>query len=255
MSSFSPLLSLLLLLGALLISPAVSLQCTSQTFSTKAHYANCSDLPTLKAFLHWTYNQTKSTLSVAFVAPPAAADGWIAWGINPTATGMIGTQAFIAFKDPQGKVAVKTYNLTSYGGITPQKLSLKVLDSRAEAAADGVMRIFATVELPEKMATVNHVWQVGASVKDGVPQKHQMSQENLDAKSTLDLTAAGNTISKAPSPAPTAAAPGGDGKKTAISPASGQTTGNDAGGASRNWKSNMNLHAFFTVVGIFGLVL
>ncbi|XP_031099640.1 auxin-induced in root cultures protein 12 [Ipomoea triloba] len=246
---------LLLVLGALLMSPAAALQCTSQTFSTKAHYDTCSDLPTLKAFLHWTYNETKSTLSVAFVAAPAAADGWIAWGINPTGAGMIGTQAFIAFKDAQGKVAVKTYNLTSYGAITPQKLSLTVLDSRAEAAADGKMRIFATVELPEKMATVNHVWQVGASVKDGIPQKHQMLQENLDAKASLQLTA-GNTISDAPSPTAAAAPGGGDGKNTAISPASGQTAGKDAGGASRNWKSNTNLPAiFFTVVGILGLVL
>lgn len=246
MSSFSLLLSLLF--GALLFSPAVSLECTSQTFSTKAQYSTCSDLPTLGAFLHWTYNQTKSTLAVAFVAKPAAPDGWIAWGINPTSTGMIGAQAFIAFKDSKGKLAVKTYNLTSYGAITQQKLSLTVMDSRAEAE-NGVMRIFATVKLPEKMETVNQVWQVGAAVKDNVPQKHEMGPANLDAKDTLALTAA-NTISPASSPA-LAPSSGGAGKKAANAPASG----NDAGGASRNWKSNTNLRALFTVLGIFGLLL
>ncbi|KAL2239248.1 auxin-induced in root cultures protein 12-like [Sesamum indicum] len=236
---------LLIAAVALLVCPALSLTCTSQTFSQNIKFANCTDLPTLKAFLHWTYDPTakpKPTLSIAFIAPPAKSDGWIAWALNPTASGMLGAQSLIAFKDTNGSVVVKTYNVSVYGPISESKISYEVLNKRAESS-QGVMRIFATLALPSGSAEVNQVWQVGASVKDGVPAKHEFSAENLGAKSKLQLV--GEAAEKGGSPA---AAP-------TLVPEAGGPSGNQSGESSRVWGIGLGLYGALVVLGvsIFGL--
>ncbi|XP_059428425.1 cytochrome b561 and DOMON domain-containing protein At3g25290-like [Corylus avellana] len=176
---------LLLTLLALLISPAQSLTCTSQTFTNNNLYTRCVDLTQLTAYLHWTLDQANSSLSIAFIAPPAKSDGWVAWAINPTATGMKGSQALVAFQS-DGAMTVKTYNISAIGPITESKLSFEVWDLSAEQS-DGVMRIFAKVKVPENAVTVNQVWQVGSSVTSGVPDSHAMQAANLNSKSTLNF--------------------------------------------------------------------
>ncbi|KAL8215104.1 hypothetical protein R6Q57_004553 [Mikania cordata] len=183
-----PTLSVLRLTFASLLfltSPAQSLNCSSQKFSNNL-YTNCTDLPTLKSSLHWTHDNKTSSLSIAFVAPPSKPDGWIAWAINPTRTGMAGSQALIAFKDSKGSMTVKKFNLSSYSSIVEGKISFVVLASRAEYSA-GSMKIFATVKLPETMTEMNYVWQVGGSVVEGMPVKHEFLPENLNAKGKLLL--------------------------------------------------------------------
>ncbi|KAI3749710.1 hypothetical protein L2E82_20326 [Cichorium intybus] len=170
----------------LLSSTVHSINCASEKFTNKKVYSNCNDLPTLNSTLHWTFNPQNSSLSVAFVAPPATPNGWIAWAINPTQTGMIGSQALIAFKNSTGLMAVKTYNISSYSSIKEGKISLEVLESSAEYSG-GVMKIFAVVKLPEKMTEVNHVWQVGGSVNDGMPGKHAFLPANMKAMGKLQL--------------------------------------------------------------------
>ncbi|KAL2509525.1 DOMON domain-containing protein [Forsythia ovata] len=59
---------------------------------------------------------------IAFIATPARPNGWIAWAINPTSTGMAGSQALIAFKDSKGAMTVKTYNITLYSSLTESKV-------------------------------------------------------------------------------------------------------------------------------------
>ncbi|WOG85988.1 hypothetical protein DCAR_0105182 [Daucus carota subsp. sativus] len=189
------LLSLIILLSS---STTHSLKCTSQTFTNNKLYKNCTDLPTLGSYLHYTHDADESTLSVVFSAPPAKPDGWIAWGINPNGTGMVGTQALIAFKKSNGKITVKPYNLVSYGQIVQTKLSFDVSDTAAEYS-DGVMRIFATWELPENTTVINQVWQVGASVDDEVPAKHAFDPVNLNSKGELKLN---ETSAASPSPSP-----------------------------------------------------
>ncbi|KAI7738396.1 hypothetical protein M8C21_021526 [Ambrosia artemisiifolia] len=185
-----PSLRLLLLTCASLLSltsPAHSITCSSQKFSNNL-YSNCTDLPTLNASLYWNHINS-SSFSIAFVAPPSKPDGWIAWAINPTGTGMAGSQALIAFKDSKGMMNVKTYNISSYSSIVEGKISFEVSGSRAEYSA-GSMKIYATVKLPETMTEVNHVWQVGGSVVDGVPAKHEFQPDNLNAKGKLMLRVA-----------------------------------------------------------------
>ncbi|CAI9776594.1 unnamed protein product [Fraxinus pennsylvanica] len=223
MASFIPFFFITM---ALLISPAYSLTCTSQTFTQKnTRFTNCTDLPVLKAYLHWTYDSTakpKPTLSVAFIAPPAKPDGWVAWALNPTGTGMAGAQSLLAFKESNGSVVLKTYNISSYSSIVQSKLFYDVLDKKAEFSG-GSMRIFAKLALPNDATELNQVWQVGAAVKNGMPEKHDFGPDNLNSKGTLSLVseAATATPTLAPAPAPTS----GSGI--------GGQNGNESGGSSR----------------------
>ncbi|XP_010532924.1 PREDICTED: cytochrome b561 and DOMON domain-containing protein At3g25290 [Tarenaya hassleriana] len=175
-----------------LISPSVSLTCTSQTFSGNAMYPHCLDLPYLSAFLHFSYDAGNSTLSVVFSAPPSMPGGWIAWAINPTAKGMAGAQALVAFKDPETSVAVvRTLNISSYDVLVPGKLGFDVWDTKAEEDGGG-LRIFAKVKIPADLAAkgkVNQVWQVGPGVSQtGFIQKHGFDSPNLNSEGTLDLS-------------------------------------------------------------------
>lgn len=168
-----------------LISPAHSLTCSSQSFTNNKLYTQCADLPSLSSYLHWTYDSANSSLAVAFIAPPSKSDGWIAWAINPTGDGMAGAQTLLAYKSSDGSMAVKTFNISSYSAIVEGKLAFEVWDTAAESS-DGVFRLFAKVKV--NTGQVNHVWQVGPSVSDGVPAKHAFEAPNLQAKGTLTLT-------------------------------------------------------------------
>ncbi|KAK1578031.1 hypothetical protein Q3G72_027016 [Acer saccharum] len=176
----------------LLFSPALSLTCTSQKFTNNNLYSHCLDLPTLSSFLHYTYDSSNTSLSVAFVATPSATAGWIAWAINPTGTGMAGAQSLVAYKDSKGVMTVKTYNISGYSSVKESKLLFDVWDTSADVSG-GSMRIFGKIKLPEDLAKagkVNQIWQVGPSVDAGMLTKHDFSAANLGAKGTLDLSGA-----------------------------------------------------------------
>ncbi|XP_057780987.1 auxin-induced in root cultures protein 12-like [Salvia miltiorrhiza] len=247
MASSPPLTSASLLLlaaaVALHLPAAASQACKSQTFST-AKFANCTDLPTLNASLHWTYDAAARPgpkLSIAYVAPPARPDGWIAWALNPTSSGMLGAQALVAFGDGDGAgaVAVKTYNISSYGPIAESEIAYAVTGRRAERSG-GVIRLFATLALPagsSGAAAVNQVWQVGAAVRGGVPVKHDFLPENLKSMGSLLLTSAEDG---SPAPAPES---GGGGNTPSI------PRGNNLGGSGRNYGGG-----FFGVYGVLVLL-
>ncbi|PIN00874.1 hypothetical protein CDL12_26623 [Handroanthus impetiginosus] len=225
--------------AALLISPATSQTCKSQAFTQpNTRFANCTDLPHLRAHLHWTYDPSarpNPTLSIAFIAPPARPEGWVAWALNPTATGMVGAQSLIAFRDTNGSVVVRTYSISSYSSITESRLSYDVLSKRAEYSG-GEMRIFATLAMPRGVTEVNQVWQVGASVSNGVPVKHDFSTENLSAREILGLgssTAEDGDDTVAPSPSN-----------------GGPQDGNDTGGSSRICWSGLGLYGALVLVGV-----
>ncbi|CAM0952149.1 unnamed protein product [Alopecurus aequalis] len=176
----------------LLASPAAMLAaagaCDSEMFPAGKSYATCEDLPALGAALHWMYDAAASSLSLAFAAKPAATDGWVSWGINPTGDGMKGAQTLLAFKQSGGAYVVNTYNLTGYKPLGA--VSTPIAFEPTELAADGKVRLYGKLQLPKGMETVNHIWQVGSVVASGAPAKHVFAQENLDAKGTLALTGA-----------------------------------------------------------------
>ncbi|XP_008799561.1 cytochrome b561 and DOMON domain-containing protein At3g25290-like [Phoenix dactylifera] len=159
--------------------------CASQNLGSNRVFAACSDLPQLSSSIHWTYDRAAAALSIAFVAPPATAEGWVAWAINPTETGMVGSQALVAFRQADGKMGVKTYNITGYA-LKESKIAFETSDLAADYAG-GVMKIFGTLKLGKEMTVVNEVWQVGGSVTNGVPDKHAFVAENLGSKGQLDL--------------------------------------------------------------------
>ncbi|KAG2277690.1 hypothetical protein Bca52824_060245 [Brassica carinata] len=194
-------ISLSFFFWALLISPSVSQQtCKSQTFSGDKTYPHCLDLPQLKAFLHYSYDEPNTTLAVVFSAPPSKPGGWIAWAINPQATGMAGAQTLVAFKDPsKGVAVVKTLNISSYSTIIPSKLAFDVWDMKAEEVSGdggGTLRIFARIKVPSDLAAkgkVNQVWQVGPGVSPkGMIAKHDFDTANLYSKGPLDLSGNNN---------------------------------------------------------------
>ncbi|XP_061356840.1 cytochrome b561 and DOMON domain-containing protein At3g25290-like [Gastrolobium bilobum] len=180
-----PSIPLLFLLLTLFIATCSSLTCTTQKLTTNKVYPNCLDLPFLNSFLHWTHDPSNSSLSVVFVATPPNPGGWVSWGLNPTGTGMVGTQALVAFKN-NGVMAVKMLDIKSYSDFVPGKLSFDVWDLKAEDVG-GVMRIFASMKVPDKAVTLNHVWQVGPSTTAGRLDKHGFAPANLNAKGKLSL--------------------------------------------------------------------
>ncbi|XWS76016.1 hypothetical protein CRYUN_Cryun01aG0141500 [Craigia yunnanensis] len=177
---------------ALLISPAVSLTCSSQQFTQNQVFSNCLDLPSLSSYLHFSYDSSNTTLSIAFIATPSKSDGWIAWAINPKATGMAGSQSLIAYKNSTTGVAVvHTYDVSSYSSIVRKDLSFEVWNKTAESRSGGSLAIFAKIKVPADLAasgTINQVWQVGPGVgSDGILERHDFAAANLQSKGTLDL--------------------------------------------------------------------
>ncbi|GMI69195.1 hypothetical protein like AT3G25290 [Hibiscus trionum] len=182
----------------LIISPVASLTCSSQKFSQNQVYSNCLDLPYLSSYLHFSYDSANTTLSIGFVATPSDSGGWIAWAINPKATGMAGSQSLVAYKNSStGTVQVHTYDVASYASIVPKDLSFEVWDMTAESRNDGSMAIFAKIKVPADLAAsgkINQVWQVGPSVgAGGMLAKHDFVAANLQAKGSLDLKSGQST--------------------------------------------------------------
>ncbi|XVE78160.1 hypothetical protein DITRI_Ditri13aG0121700 [Diplodiscus trichospermus] len=210
-SLFSPSLILLFSFWVALISPTHSSDCSSLKLPAgKKQYSNCTVLPTLNSTLHFTYNAANSSLYVAFSAAPPNANGWIAWAINPTATGMAGSQALLAFKN-KGSMVVKTYNISSYSSIVEGKLSFEVWDLVAEAGDDGKMVIYGSLKVPASAEKLNQVWQVGPGVTNGHPMKHEFAKANLASLGELKLVEKVNSgASSSPAAAPAPAAQAGN---------------------------------------------
>lgn len=219
---------------ALLVSPALSLTCTSQKLSNKNDYPNCTDLPHLGAFLHWNFNASNSSLSMAFIAPPAKTGGWVAWAINPNSTTMAGSQALLAFKPNGGVATIQTYDIKSYMfNMSGMKLTYPVWDLKAEESSSNIT-IYGKWKLPAKTEKVNQVWQVGPSITpNGYPMIHDRNMENLKASGILNLVTA---AAASPAPEPAASGPSGStapGPRSAGSaPSPGSSGGNN--GVSRN---------------------
>ncbi|KAJ3688534.1 hypothetical protein LUZ61_017698 [Rhynchospora tenuis] len=216
---------LLFLLLSISLAPShAATSCASYKFSNKKTFDKCTTLEHLSASLHWTYN-SDGTLSIAFVAPPAAPSGWVAWGINPTAKSMVGTQALVAFKRTNGSMAVNTYNITSVSGIKESPILYEPSKLSSEFGSDGNIVLFATLKIGKSVESLNQVYQVGSSVTNGVPDEHAFNTDNLNSKAELVLSGS-NFASMEPAPAPSngsseAAAPGASSGGNASSPAAG----------------------------------
>ncbi|TYJ27075.1 hypothetical protein E1A91_A07G162400v1 [Gossypium mustelinum] len=207
-SLFCPSLIVFFSLWLTLISPSHSIDCSSLKLPGGIrHYSNCTELPTLNCTelptlnctLHFTYNATNSSLFIAFSAAPSNADGWIAWAVNPTDTGMAGSQALLAFKN-KGSIV----------------LSFDVWDLEAEATNDGKMVVYGSLKVEGSVEKLNQVWQVGPGVSDGHPMKHEFGKANLGSWGELKLVEKVSSGSSSPAPSPVPHNDSGDGSRAKI---------------------------------------
>ncbi|KAG5561073.1 hypothetical protein RHGRI_004177 [Rhododendron griersonianum] len=161
--------------------------CSDFVFPNNKVFASCTDLPNLDSFLHWTYGPSSTTLHVAYRHSQVSSSTWVAWGINPTSKGMVGTQAIVAYTKPDGTMAVFTSPVNSYGTqLQEGNLSFPVSDLSA-SFLDNQMVIYAVIELPENTTSVSHVWQDGP-VSGSTLGMHQVSGNHLQSMGTLNLS-------------------------------------------------------------------
>ncbi|KAK4493305.1 hypothetical protein RD792_017809 [Penstemon davidsonii] len=162
--------------------------CSNNTFSPNKVYNSCIDLPYLGAHLHWNYNPSTRKVSIAYRATQISG-GWIAWAINPTGTGMVGSQALVAFHNANGSMTVYSTSITSYNpSMQPSDLSFQVSNISAQYSNTDMMTIFAVIgPLEENGTIVNQVWQAGTSVSSNIPQIHPTSPPNLQSMGKLNF--------------------------------------------------------------------
>ncbi|XP_066352124.1 cytochrome b561 and DOMON domain-containing protein At4g12980-like [Miscanthus floridulus] len=189
---------LLALLAAAAFAPAAhaAAACAAEKFSGNRLFAACADLPRLGASLHWSYDAAASSLSVAFVASPPSSGGWVAWGLNPKAQSMDGTQALVAVpKTGGGGYEVQTYSISGYSLGNPGPLpNYQTSDLAAEVGADGRVQVFGTLKLQNGTgAEVNQVWQVGPYSGGIGPHDTKPGSDSMNAKGTLNLLTGATT--------------------------------------------------------------
>ncbi|XP_021808142.1 cytochrome b561 and DOMON domain-containing protein At5g47530-like [Prunus avium] len=159
--------------------------CTPQAFKQKT-FAACHNLPILNSTIHWNYYPSKGTVDVAFVQAVVSDSRWVAWAINPTSTGMVGSQAIVAFQRTDGAISVYSSPIKSYGTRLEQgNLSFPLFDVSAVYKNNQIV-IFATVGLPNNVSIVNHVWQQGP-LSGNTPQMHSVSGPNVESFGALDF--------------------------------------------------------------------
>lgn len=172
-----------IILSLFLVSSAKS--CKNYTFASKQVFTSCSELPVLQANLHWNYIPETKSVHIAYRANQTPT-GWVAWAINPTGTGMVGSQAIVAFRYSNGTVAVYTTPIDSYNPLM-QPGNLSFLVSNVSATyANNEMMILAVVGPLVNGTTFNHAWQAGP-VSNENPQIHSTSGPNVESTGTLDL--------------------------------------------------------------------
>ena len=189
------LLFLSLLLSSLL---SLSLSCSDDNLTGGRTFQRCVDLDHLDASIHWTHFPANGSASFAFKVESA---GWAAWGLNPEASGMIGTQAFVAGRNGTG-VSFFTTSLTSKGipFLSLGNISVSFADFTAESVNDKLI-IYTKLTLPGNRTAFNHTWQIGP-IRNGVLAPHPFNGENLRSFGTLNLASATNA-------APGGGTPGG----------------------------------------------
>ncbi|KAL9373354.1 hypothetical protein Peur_032974 [Populus x canadensis] len=177
-------LSLSVLMSMIFSSTAQS--CKSYALSSNKTFRACNDLPYLNSHLHWNYDSSSNKLQVAYRHTGITSSRWVAWAINPTSTGMAGSQALVAYQQTDGTMRAYTSPISSYQtSLQEGKLSFDVSDLSATLANNEII-IFATIGLSNTSTTVNHVWQDGA-VSGNATQVHATSGANVKSMGTLNL--------------------------------------------------------------------
>lgn len=192
---FRPVLVFSLLLSLFLTSSAQT--CSKYSFPSNQVFSFCNDLPYLSSFLYWNYNSSSGSLQIAFRRTGASSSTWAAWAINPSGSGMVGSQALVAYQQSNGTMRAYTSQITSYGTTLPEANLVYDVSGLTATYANSEIIIYATLSLPSNTTTattINQVWQEGPVSNDS-PQGHSLGNANTNSKGTLNLvsgqTAAG----------------------------------------------------------------
>ncbi|CAL5202331.1 unnamed protein product [Lathyrus oleraceus] len=180
-------LLLFLTLFTSFVNPTTSEPCSSYKFPNNPNYATCNDLPVLDSSLHWNYNPKTSMIDVAFMKNNVKESSWIAWAINPNAKGMLGSQALIGYRKSDGSFKAYTSSITSYATMLQESNISFPVYNVSGMYADGSMTIFASLQLPQNVSMVNHVWQEGSVSNDGTFRAHALTGSNVQSFGTLDF--------------------------------------------------------------------
>ncbi|KAB2022151.1 hypothetical protein ERO13_D07G173300v2 [Gossypium hirsutum] len=177
------LFACLLLVSFLASSSAQT--CLNHSFSNR-QYANCSDLPALNCFLHWTYDEAAGTVEVAFRHTGTTSSRWSAWGINPSGPSMLNTQALVAYVNSSGIPHAFTTSIDSMSPSMQQSaLSFQVPRLSAEFE-NNEMRIFAVMRISESLLATNQVWQEGPVSNDQL-MIHPTSGDNMRSTASVNF--------------------------------------------------------------------
>ncbi|XP_051125495.1 cytochrome b561 and DOMON domain-containing protein At5g47530 [Andrographis paniculata] len=172
-----------------------SSSCARYTFSGNQLFRSCNDLPYLNSFLHWSYDQSSKTAKIAYRHAGVSPSRWVAWAVNPTGQGMVGSQALVAFQGSDGTMRAYTSPISGYQTLLqPGNLSFPVSDLTATYAGNEIT-IFATLKLDS--SAVNHVWQEGP-VSGGSPATHPTSGPNVRSMGSLNLLSGATTATTSP---------------------------------------------------------
>ncbi|XP_024988599.1 cytochrome b561 and DOMON domain-containing protein At5g47530-like [Cynara cardunculus var. scolymus] len=175
-----------IMVTTLFLPSAYAQTCSNYAFSTNRVFSACNDLPVLNSFLHYTYNPSSQTLSIAYRHTNVDSSRWVAWAINPTSQGMAGSQALVAFQQSDGSMRVYTSPITGYTTqLAEGDLSFPVSDLSATYSNNEIV-IFATLGLQNGSSTMNQVWQEG-QVSGNVPSVHATSGDNVRSMGTLNV--------------------------------------------------------------------
>ncbi|KAM3305890.1 hypothetical protein P3S67_012759 [Capsicum chacoense] len=160
--------------------------CSNYIFPANRTFTSCKKLPFLEANLHWNYNSSSAEVSIAYRAKQDP-KGWVAWAVNPTRQGMVGSQALVAFRNSNDSMIAYPTQITSYNPTMERaNLSFQVSNIGADYS-NNEMIIFATIGTLGNGTTVNHVWQSGSSVSSNIPQMHPLSSSHLQSFGKIDF--------------------------------------------------------------------
>ncbi|CAH1439911.1 unnamed protein product [Lactuca virosa] len=169
-----------------LFSSSFAQTCSTYAFASNKVFSACNDLPVLNSFLHYTYNPSSKTLRIAYRHTNIGSSRWIAWAINPTSQGMIGSQALVAFQQSDGKMRAYTAPVTGYTTqLQEGDLSFPVSDLSA-TYSNNEMIIFATLSLQNASTNLNQVWQDG-QLSGSSPVAHATTGNNVKSMASLNV--------------------------------------------------------------------
>jgi len=222
-------------------------------------FDKCSYFAQLDSTLSWTYYPANGSMDFGFKAKPPAKGGWVGWGINPTTSGMIGTQALIGFQQANGSLVTMAYNVnTAVGTIPPSAISYPAHNLRSTFES-GSITVFATVILPMNKTVVNHTWQVGAAVDGLSVEPHPLGNTNLKSYGPLDIVSAATAPAGSPSssvaPSTGGGSPSGSPSTGSGSPSTGSGSPSTGSGGSSSSTSPSSSSSSSCKAGAYHLAL